>query len=162
MQIFNHHQLLMSLDCHGNGADLIRCCNISRQPTSLGKMALTVRGALHTYIYMPNLSCQAPALYPQTNYVQQPSARAGQVLALQSGPWPKTLVKGSVPQSCRECKLTSYTMNPFAPPDQCSCLGTVDRGQKIKNMCVIQGLKIAFGSQHDLPLKHEWFDHVWS
>lgn len=51
MQIFNHHQLLMSLDCHGNGADLIRCCNISRQPTSLGKMALTVRGALHTYIY---------------------------------------------------------------------------------------------------------------
>ena len=45
----------ISFWCHWTvmaiGADLIRCCNISRQPTSLGKMALTVRGALHTYIY---------------------------------------------------------------------------------------------------------------
>ena len=53
----------MSLDCHGNGADLIRCCNISRQPTSLGKMALTVRGALHTYIYICQIFLVKPLPY---------------------------------------------------------------------------------------------------
>lgn len=113
VEIVNRHQLLMSWPWGRLGTVLQ---HIYRQPRSLGKMARTVRSALHSNL------CQIflvrPLPYPQTNYVQQPSARAGQVLAMRSGPWPETLVKGSVPQSCRECKLTSYAMNSFPPPDQ--------------------------------------------